>query len=101
MGGMKIASWNVNSLNVRLPHLEEWLRVAQPDVVAFGALGFLDMAVAHLDALRDAAHRDRVGGVRARALCGLDEALGQRRQGRLIEQAGCGGLRRKLRSNRW
>lgn len=33
MGGMKIASWNVNSLNVRLPHLEEWLRVAQPDVV--------------------------------------------------------------------
>ncbi len=30
---MKIASWNVNSLNVRLPHLEEWLRAAQPDVV--------------------------------------------------------------------
>lgn len=30
---MKIASWNVNSLNVRLPHLEEWLRLAQPDVV--------------------------------------------------------------------
>ncbi|MBC7658040.1 MAG: exodeoxyribonuclease III [Frankiaceae bacterium] len=31
---MKIASWNVNSLNVRLPHLQEWLRVAAPDVVA-------------------------------------------------------------------
>lgn len=30
---MKIASWNVNSLNVRLPHLEEWLRLRQPDVV--------------------------------------------------------------------
>ena len=30
---MKIASWNVNSLNVRLPHLEQWLREAQPDVV--------------------------------------------------------------------
>ena len=30
---MKIASWNVNSLNVRLPHLEQWLRDAQPDVV--------------------------------------------------------------------
>ena len=30
---MKIASWNVNSLNVRLPHLEDWLRAAQPDVV--------------------------------------------------------------------
>jgi exodeoxyribonuclease-3 len=31
---MKIASWNVNSLNVRLPHLEEWLKLRQPDVVA-------------------------------------------------------------------
>ena len=31
---MKIASWNVNSLNVRLPHLLDWLRQAQPDVVA-------------------------------------------------------------------
>ena len=30
---MKIASWNVNSLNVRLPHLEEWLKLRQPDVV--------------------------------------------------------------------
>ncbi len=31
---MIIASWNVNSLNVRLPHLEEWLRLRAPDVVA-------------------------------------------------------------------
>ena len=31
---MKIASWNVNSLNVRLPHLETWLAEAKPDVVA-------------------------------------------------------------------
>ncbi len=31
---MRIASWNVNSLNVRQPHLEEWLRLRQPDVVA-------------------------------------------------------------------
>jgi exodeoxyribonuclease-3 len=31
---MKIASWNVNSLNVRLPHLEEWLKLRAPDVVA-------------------------------------------------------------------
>ncbi len=30
---MKIASWNVNSLNVRLPHLEQWLRGFAPDVV--------------------------------------------------------------------
>ncbi len=31
---MKIASWNVNSLKVRLPHLLQWLSVAQPDIVA-------------------------------------------------------------------
>jgi exodeoxyribonuclease-3 len=31
---MKIASWNVNSLNVRLPHLLRWLDQAKPDVVA-------------------------------------------------------------------
>jgi exodeoxyribonuclease-3 len=31
---LKIASWNVNSLNVRMPHLVQWLREAQPDVVA-------------------------------------------------------------------
>ena len=30
---MKIASWNVNSLNVRLPHLLEWLKIAEPDVL--------------------------------------------------------------------
>ena len=29
-----IASWNVNSLNVRLPHLEEWLKLRAPDIVA-------------------------------------------------------------------
>ena len=30
---MKIASWNVNSLNVRLPHLQDWLGTFAPDVV--------------------------------------------------------------------
>jgi exodeoxyribonuclease-3 len=31
---LKIASWNVNSLNVRLPHVLAWSEVAQPDVLA-------------------------------------------------------------------
>jgi exodeoxyribonuclease-3 len=31
---MKIASWNVNSLNVRLPHVERWCAEAMPDVLA-------------------------------------------------------------------
>ena len=31
---MKIATWNVNSLNVRLPHVEQWLAQTAPDVLA-------------------------------------------------------------------
>ncbi len=31
---LKIASWNVNSLNVRLPHVLAWMDVTQPDVLA-------------------------------------------------------------------
>ena len=30
---MKLATWNVNSLKVRLPHVVEWLKTAQPDVL--------------------------------------------------------------------
>jgi exodeoxyribonuclease-3 len=32
---MKIATWNVNSINVRMPQLLPWLSDAQPDVVCF------------------------------------------------------------------
>ncbi len=31
---MKIASWNVNSLNVRLSQVLQWLEAEQPDVLA-------------------------------------------------------------------
>ena len=31
---VKIASWNVNSLGVRLPHVEQWCRDVAPDVLA-------------------------------------------------------------------
>ncbi|NIR31051.1 MAG: exodeoxyribonuclease III [Gammaproteobacteria bacterium] len=31
---MKIATWNVNSLNVRLPQVLEWLEAVEPDVLA-------------------------------------------------------------------
>ncbi len=30
---MKLATWNVNSLNVRLPHVLDWLNANQPDVL--------------------------------------------------------------------
>ena len=32
--GIKIATWNVNSLNVRLPQVLDWLRARQPDILA-------------------------------------------------------------------
>lgn len=30
---MKIATWNINSLKVRLPHVLDWLEINQPDVL--------------------------------------------------------------------
>ena len=39
---MKIASWNVNSLNVRLPHVLQWLESAQPDVLALQETKLVD-----------------------------------------------------------
>ena len=44
---MKIATWNVNSLNVRLPHLLQWLADAQPDVVALQELKLVDEVFPH------------------------------------------------------
>jgi exodeoxyribonuclease-3 len=35
---MKLATWNVNSLKVRLPHLADWLARVQPDVVCLQEL---------------------------------------------------------------
>ena len=41
---MKIATWNVNSIKVRLPQLLEWLRRDQPDVVLLQELKCVDEA---------------------------------------------------------
>ncbi len=35
---MKIASWNVNSIKVRLPHVLDWLQAQQPDVLCLQEL---------------------------------------------------------------
>ncbi|HEV2333357.1 MAG TPA: exodeoxyribonuclease III [Gammaproteobacteria bacterium] len=40
---MKIASWNVNSLRVRLPHVLQWLDSARPDVLALQEIKMTDM----------------------------------------------------------
>lgn len=39
---MKIASWNINSLRVRLPHVLSWLTSAKPDVLALQEIKMLD-----------------------------------------------------------
>ncbi|QEE23192.1 exodeoxyribonuclease III [Rhodanobacter glycinis] len=58
---MKIASWNVNSLNVRLPHLLQWLADAQPDVVALQETKLED-AKFPADALAAAGYRSVYSG---------------------------------------
>lgn len=35
---MKIATWNVNSLNVRLPQVQNWLADHQADILALQEL---------------------------------------------------------------
>jgi exodeoxyribonuclease-3 len=39
---LKIASWNVNSLNVRLPHVLAWSDIASPDVLALQETKLID-----------------------------------------------------------
>lgn len=39
---MKIATWNVNSLRVRLPHVLQWLEAVQPDVLALQETKIVD-----------------------------------------------------------
>ena len=52
---MKIATWNVNSLNVRLPHLLEWLQNTSPDIVGLQELKCED-AKFPIEAIREAGY---------------------------------------------
>ena len=61
---------------------------AQPHIVAFGALGFLDCGLAHLDRKRHRAQRQRVGGIRSGPASGCDQPLGEIGQRGLIEKRG-------------
>jgi exodeoxyribonuclease-3 len=45
---MRIATWNVNSLKVRLPRVEEWLAYATPDVVCLQETKLSDATFPHL-----------------------------------------------------
>ena len=101
---MRLATWNVNSLKVRLPRIEAWLAEVQPDVaclqetkvsdsafpaLAFGALGY------------ESAHhgQGQWNGVAILSKVGLDDVVvdfadgGQPDQDARILTATCGGLR--------
>ncbi len=45
---MRIATWNVNSLKIRLPRVEEWLSYARPDVLCLQETKLADAAFPHM-----------------------------------------------------
>jgi exodeoxyribonuclease-3 len=46
---MKLATWNVNSLSVRLPHLLDWLATTGPDVVVLQETKLVDEKFPHAE----------------------------------------------------
>ena len=58
---MLVATWNVNSLKVRLPHLLTWLGQAQPDVVGLQEIKCLDEGFPVAE-LRDAGYHSAFAG---------------------------------------
>jgi exodeoxyribonuclease-3 len=58
---VKIATWNVNSLNVRLPHVLEWLGAHKPDVLVLQEIKQLTEKFPG-EALADAGYRSVASG---------------------------------------
>ncbi|MGZ4739463.1 MAG: exodeoxyribonuclease III [Ilumatobacteraceae bacterium] len=100
---MRIATWNVNSLKVRLPRIEQWLGEMQPDILcmqetkvsddAFPALTFMSMGY-------ESAHhgQGQWNGVAILSKVGLEEvvpnfAAGEPDTDARIITAMCGGVR--------
>lgn len=101
---MLIATWNVNSLNARMPRVEEWLAAVQPDVLClqetkmtdaqFPALEFSGMGY-------ESAHhgQGRWNGVAILSKVGLDDVVVGFDDGRdpdpdaRVVWATCGGVR--------
>lgn len=104
VAAVRVATWNVNSLKVRLPRVEAWLAEAQPDVLCmqetkladdafpaltFGALGY--EAVHH--------GQGQWNGVAILSRVGLDDPLagfgdgGEPDRDARIVSATCGGVR--------
>jgi exodeoxyribonuclease-3 len=58
---MKIATWNVNSMNVRLPHVLEWLAANDPDVLVLQEIKQITEAFP-VDALREVGYKSAASG---------------------------------------
>jgi exodeoxyribonuclease-3 len=58
---MKIATWNVNSMNVRLPHVLEWLDANRPDVLVLQEIKQLTEAFP-VEALREIGYASVANG---------------------------------------
>ncbi len=101
---MRIATWNVNSLKVRLPRVEEWLLLREPDILLMQETKLSDDA-APLVPLRmagyDLAHHGegRWNGVAIASRVGLEdvslgfEGAGPDAEGARFIAAICGGIR--------
>jgi exodeoxyribonuclease III len=100
---MRIATWNVNSLNARLPRVEEWIEYAHPDVLCMQETKLADTAfpAMALSALgyESAPHGDgRWNGVAIVSRVGLEDVEtgfgnGADEQGARLVAATCSGVR--------
>ena len=100
---MRIATWNVNSLNARLPRVEEWLDYARPDVLCMQETKMADAAFPAMafSALgyETASHGDgRWNGVAIASRVGLEDVVAgfggpADDQGPRLVAATCGGVR--------
>lgn len=100
---MRIATWNVNSLNARLPRVEEWIGYARPDVLCLQETKQADAAFPHgafaTLGYESAHHGDgRWNGVAILSRVGLEGVTtglgsGDDDQGSRLIAADCGGVR--------
>jgi exodeoxyribonuclease-3 len=77
---MRIATWNVNSMNVRLGRVEEWLDYAQPDVLclqetklADAAFPYMALATRGYEAVHNG--QGRWNGVAILSRVGIDDVV--------------------------
>jgi len=100
---MRIATWNVNSLNARMARVEEWIEYAQPDVLCMQETKVADAAFPTMSfsslGYESASHGDgRWNGVAVVSRVGLEDVVRgfggtSDDQGARLMAATCGGVR--------